>query len=167
MSVAIDMNRLPEGFVRLAASMPLHGDRDRVAAMLAEAPPWAAGRGAHRAGRGMRRFSIDLRVRLGGRSSALTTFGKAAFLDLGGPRRIATGWEVEVAWQATTAAPLFPVFSGWLTVGPEALRVDGIYAPPGGIIGRVADRMLLHLAANATAEWLLAEIDRAALGAAG
>jgi hypothetical protein len=109
----------------------------------------------------------SLRVRLGGRSSALTTFGKAAFLDLGGPRRIATGWEVEVAWQAATAAPLFPVFSGWLTVGPEALRVDGIYAPPGGIIGRVADRMLLHLAANATAEWLLAEIDRAALGAAG
>jgi hypothetical protein len=33
------------------------------------------------------------------------------------------------------------------------------------LVGRVADRMLLHVAANGTARWLLGEIDRAALAA--
>jgi hypothetical protein len=35
-----------------------------------------------------------------------------------------------------------------------------MYAPPGGAIGRLADRALLHLAASGTAKWLLHEIDR-------
>jgi hypothetical protein len=56
--------------------------------------------------------------------------------------------------------------SHWLTISDENLRIDGVYAPPGGVVGRVADRMLLHIAANGTARWLLAEIDSAALGAA-
>jgi hypothetical protein len=38
-----------------------------------------------------------------------------------------------------------------LTVGRDELRIDGLYAPPGGMLGRVADRVLLHVAANATA----------------
>ena len=84
------------------------------------------------------------------------------YLDLGRPRRTPTGWEVEIGWRASSAAPLFPVFSGWLAIGPAELRIDGLYAPPGGVVGRVADRMLLHVAANATARWLLDEIDRAA-----
>jgi hypothetical protein len=43
------------------------------------------------------------------------------------------------------------------------MRIEGLYAPPGGVVGRVADRMLLHVAANGTARWLLREIDRAAV----
>jgi hypothetical protein len=31
------------------------------------------------------------------------------------------------------------------------------------VVGRVADRVILHVAANGTARWLLAEIDRASL----
>ena len=94
----------------------------------------------------------------------LTTLRKAAYLDLGRTRRTATGWQAEIGWRASTAAPLFPVFSGWLSIGPDEMRIDGLYAPPGGALGRAADRVLLHVAANATARWVLGEIDRAAAG---
>jgi hypothetical protein len=70
---------------------------------------------------------------------------------------------VEIGWRASRAAPLFPVFSGWLSIRPGELHLEGVYAPPGGVLGRVADRMLLHVAANGTARWLLGEIDRAAI----
>jgi hypothetical protein len=162
MVAATDMRDLPEGFVRLVASVRLRSDPDRVAALLDEGGPWAAARVDHPESGEVRRFEGDLRLRVGGESAGLTTFSKAAYLDLGRPRRTPTGWEVEIGWRASSAAPLFPVFSGWLAIGPAELRIDGLYAPPGGVVGRVADRMLLHVAANATARWLLDEIDRAA-----
>ena len=162
MATATDMRDLPEGFVRLVASVRLRSDPDRVAAVLDEGGPWATERVDHPESGELRRFEVDLRLRVGGESAALTTFSKAAYLDLGRPRRTPTGWEVEIGWRASSAAPLFPVFSGWVALGPAELRVDGLYAPPGGVVGRVADRMLLHVAANATARWLLDEIDRAA-----
>ena len=96
----------------------------------------------------------------------MTTFRKAAYLDLGTPVRTDDGWELDISWRAATGAPLFPVFAGKLVVQAGTMRIEGIYAPPGGVIGRVADRVLLHVAANATARWLLAEIDRAAVGEA-
>jgi hypothetical protein len=157
-----------DGFVRLTITAPLHADPDVVATLLAgEASPWPDGTVERPTVAGLRRFAVDLRLRVGGDEAGLTTFGKAAFLDVGRPRRTPAGWEVEISWRAASAAPLFPVFSGWLVIGAEQLRIEGLYAPPGGTIGRVADRMLLHLAANATARWLLHELDRAALGAAG
>jgi hypothetical protein len=157
-----------DGFVRLAAAAPLRADPDRIAELLlGDDCPWPGGEVARPAVSDLRRFAIDLRLRLGGTDGGLTTFSKAAFLDVGRPRRTPTGWEVELSWRAAGAAPLFPVFSGWLIVDGDELRIEGLYAPPGGTIGRVADRMLLHVAANGTARWLLGELDRAALGAAG
>jgi hypothetical protein len=44
--------------------------------------------------------------------AALTTVSKAAYLDLGRSQRTATGWQAEIAWRASSAAPLFPVFAG-------------------------------------------------------
>ena len=158
---------VPEGFVHLVASTRLTSHPDRVAALLGKGgTPWAEGRVAYPEGDALRRFAVDLRLRVGGKTAALTTLGKSAYLDLGWPRRTAGGWQVEISWLASTAAPLFPVFSGWLTLGSEELRIDGFYAPPGGTVGLIADRLLLHVAANATARWVLTEIDRAALGAA-
>jgi hypothetical protein len=158
---------LPEGFVRLVASRRLSSHPDRVAALLGEGgSPWADGRVAYPEGNDLRRFAVDLRLRVGGETAALTSPGKSAYVDLGWPRHTAGGWQVEISWLASTAAPLFPVFSGWLTIGPEELRIDGLYAPPGGTVGLIADRILFHAAANATARWVLGEIDRAALGAA-
>ena len=115
----------------------------------------------------MRTFAIDLSVRLRDEPAVIGPLRKSAYLDLGRPRRTATGWAAEISWRAASAAPLFPVFSGWLTIGPDRMQIDGLYAPPGGVVGRVADRILLHVAANATARWLLAEIDRAALALPG
>ena len=157
---------LPDGFVRLAASRPLHNDAERVASLLDSGALWADRLVTGVAATGLRRYAVDLRLRVGREGPGLTTFSKAAYVDLGPTRRTAAGWEAEIGWQASTAAPLFPVFSGWLIISDDNLRIDGVYAPPGGVVGRVADRMLLHIAANGTARWLLGEIDRAVLGAA-
>ena len=163
MAAAINVRGVPDGFVRLSSSVRLHTDPDRVAALLERGGPWAEDRVDHPDIPDLRRFAVDLRLRVGGEAAALTTFSKAAYLDLGRPRQTAQGWQVEIGWRASTAAPLFPVFSGWLSIEPDELRIEGLYAPPGGLAGRVADRMLLHVAANGTARWLLDEIDRAAL----
>lgn len=110
---------------------------------------------------GMRRHQADLRLRVSDRPS-LVTFGKAAFVDLGPVHPLDAGWQVEVSWRASTLAPLFPVFSGTILARADELTLSGWYAPPGGAMGRVADRALLHLAAMGTARWLLGELDRAA-----
>ena len=149
-------------FAHVAATEPARVDPDRVAALLDADPPWEELAPVPSPGPGLRRYATDLRLPLG-RDVAPALFRKAALLDLGTPVRIADGWRLEVGWQASSAAPLFPVFSGWLRVGPAELRIEGLYAPPGGVIGRVADRMLLHVAANGTAHWLLREINAAAL----
>jgi len=102
---------------------------------------------------GMRRFLTDLVLPLDGRRLALR---KAAFVDLGPPQpRPDGGCTVEVAWRSASLAPLFPVFAGRLVVGREGIRLEGQYAPPGGALGRAADRLLLHVAANGTARWFL------------
>ena len=41
--------------------------------------------------------------------------------------------------------------------GP-GLTIEGHYAPPGGVGGRTADRMLLHTAARGTARWFLGHL---------
>jgi hypothetical protein len=115
---------------------------------------------------GMRRYQADLRLRVSDRPS-LVTFGKAAYVDLGVLEQLDEGWQIEVSWRASSLAPLFPVFSGTLVERRSELSVSGWYAPPGGAIGRVADRALLHIAAEGTARWLLGELDKAAAKAAG
>jgi len=110
----------------------------------------------------MRRSAVDLQLRVGRNDAGLATFHKAAFLDVGPVRPAGAGFEAEIAWRAATAAPLFPVFSGRVVSEPGELRIEGIYAPPGGVVGRLADRVLLHTAANATARWVLRQLDVAA-----
>ena len=152
------------GFVRLVASVPMRIDPAAVAAMLERGPDdWEL----RSSNGGVRRFAVDLRLRLGGESTGLTTFGKAAWVDLGSVRRVGGGYLVPIEWQASSAAPLFPVFAGELGIENERLSVNGLYAPPGGTVGRIADRALLHVAATGTARWLLGDIDRAAREATG
>ena len=115
---------------------------------------------------GMHRHHADLRLRVSEHPS-LVTFGKAAYVDIGPVHPLDDDWEVEVAWRASTLAPLFPVFSGAIVARGEELTLSGWYAPPGGAVGRVADRALLHIAAEGTARWLLGELDDAAARGAG
>ncbi|MDP9251324.1 MAG: hypothetical protein M3O78_08150 [Chloroflexota bacterium] len=98
---------------------------------------------------------------------SIVTFGKAAYVDLGSVRPLNNGWEVEVGWQAATLAPLFPVFSGRIVALGDELTLSGWYAPPGGGLGRLADRVLLHVAATGTARWLLGALEAAAQRGAG
>jgi len=118
---------------------------------------------------GLRRYLTDLVLPLPP-DGRLLSFRKATLLDLGpveplGPDAIV----VAVAWRSASLAPLFPVFAGRLEARPDGLTIEGRYAPPGGVVGRAADRMLLHVAARGTARWLLGHladgIDGAAPGA--
>ena len=110
---------------------------------------------------GMHRHHADLRLRVSEHPS-LVTFSKAAYVDIGPVRPLDDGWEVEVSWRASTLAPLFPVLSGTIVARGDELTLSGWYAPPGGVVGLVADRALLHIAAEGTARWLLGQLDDAA-----
>ena len=151
------------GVVRLAAAVPLHADATAVAAVLRAGPP---GWSPVFVGGEPRRFLVDLRLSLGTDRAGLVTFRKAAYVDLGVVTVVDGVFCAEISWQAAGAAPLFPVFAGELAVDAGEVSIQGLYAPPGGIVGRLADRTLLHIAATGTARWLLGELDRLALGAA-
>jgi hypothetical protein len=110
---------------------------------------------------GMHRHAADLRLRVSDHPS-LVTFRKAAYVDVGAVTPLGDGWEADIGWRASTLAPLFPVFSGTIVARDDELTLSGWYAPPGGSVGRVADRALLHIAAEGTARWLLAALDDAA-----
>jgi hypothetical protein len=114
---------------------------------------------------GMARHETDLRLRVSDHP-AIVTFRKAAYVDHGPFEATADGGRIEVGWRASTLAPLFPVFSGELRLDGREATLSGLYAPPGGVVGRVADRALLRVAATGTARWLLATLDRAARGEA-
>lgn len=89
----------------------------------------------------------------------LLSLHKAAFVDLG-PVVVRSdgGCDMEIAWRSASLAPLFPVFAGHLSARATGLTIEGHYAPPGGIVGRTADRMLLHTAARGTARWFLGHL---------
>jgi hypothetical protein len=133
-------------------------DADRVCGALAD-PAWLGQPvDAAEAPPAMRRFLTDLVLPLPP-DGRLLAFRKAAFVDLGGPERSASGGcTVEIGWRSASLAPLFPVFAGRLRIDADGLVIDGRYAPPGGALGRAADRMLLHTAANGTARWFLGHL---------
>ncbi len=108
----------------------------------------------------IRRYLTDLSLPVRDRSPSLT-FKKAAYVDLGAPRKTAAGCELEISWQSSSLAPLFPVFAGRLLVTPAEIRLEGYYAPPGGEIGAVLDRAFLNIAARGTARWLLDRVAEA------
>ena len=103
---------------------------------------------------GFRRYLTDLSLPVRDRSPLLT-FKKAAYVDIGEARATSDGCEVEIGWQSSSLAPLFPVFAGRLTVTSTAITLEGFYAPPGGEFGAVLDRAFLNIAARGTARWFL------------
>jgi hypothetical protein len=150
-----------EGFTRLVESTRLRSSASRLAeAIERDGLGWER---LDQGSDGIRRYAVDLRLRVGAEDGGFAMFRKAAFVDVGRPILGPDGWEAQIAWRASTAAPLFPVFAGTLRAHGARLSVDGLYAPPGGVVGKVADRLLLHVAANATARWLLVEVARAGI----
>ena len=100
------------------------------------------------------RFLTDLSFPIRDHAPSLT-FKKAAFVDLGALKRLDGACEIEIGWQSSSLAPLFPVFAGHLTLTATELRLEGYYAPPGGDIGAALDKAYLGIAARGTARWFL------------
>ncbi|MGD0018097.1 MAG: hypothetical protein ABSD62_02485 [Candidatus Limnocylindrales bacterium] len=103
---------------------------------------------------GTRRYLTDLSLPVRDRSPLLT-FKKAAYVDIGEARAAADGCDVDISWQSSSLAPLFPVFAGRLRVTPTEITLEGFYAPPGGEFGAALDRAFLNIAARGTARWFL------------
>jgi hypothetical protein len=162
MSVARVSQPPEDHLAPLSAAVQPRASARAIADLLVGDPPGWLPVGRDTTGR--RRYAVDLRLRLGSGTAGMTTFRKAAIVDLGEVRWQHGGVEASIGWRASTAAPLFPVFAGTVRADSRTLAIDGIYAPPGGALGRLADRALLHVAATATARWLLLELDRMALG---
>ncbi len=69
------------------------------------------------------------------------------------------------SWHAAGGPSLFPALDGDLEIGPigehqAAITLRGHYEPPGGIVGRSIDRLLLHRLAAATVRAFLSEVAR-------
>jgi hypothetical protein len=152
-----------QAVAHLEVTRPVRVDPAALRGVL-ERPSWLgrlvdppAGRGDHR------RVETDLAFSMGADGRTLT-FSKAALVDIGPLVEVADGWAADIGWQATSLAPLFPVFAGRLVAGPSRLRLVGKYAPPGGGVGLLVDRAILHHFAQRTAgsllDRLVAEIRR-------
>jgi len=112
---------------------------------------------------GTRRFESDLALSVEAGKRVLT-FRKAALIDLGPVKSTADGLAAAIAWQASSMAPLFPVFAGQIVADRAGLHLHGVYQPPGGGIGLVIDAAFMHFFARKTASWFL---DRLAERASG
>lgn len=140
---------------RLSLTRILRADPDGLGGLLDD-PSWLGHVLGATPGRpGLRRVETDLAFGLGDGSGTLA-FRKGAFVDLGRRDGAETDGGVgEVAWRAVSMAPLFPVFAGSLAVHDGGLQLDGVYAPPGGGIGLLVDRAILHRVAERTGIWFL------------
>lgn len=151
----------PPGMTRLSVRVPAAVSRRRALASL-QAPgreswlgPVIADAAAEE---GWDRHLVDLELRVSEQTPRIS-FRKAAYVDVGAVRTEPFGpIRLAISWRAASLAPLFPVFSGSLAWDQDELRLDGYYAPPGGGIGIVADRLLLNVAARGTARLLLERI---------
>jgi hypothetical protein len=150
----------PPGTARLSARVPARVTRRRALAVLTGdgRAEWLGEPVEAPAGGEEERHLLDLELRVSEATPRLT-FRKAAYVDVGPARAGHTGpIEVPISWRAAGMAPLFPVFSGTLTWANDELSLAGYYAPPGGGIGILADRLLLNVAARGTARLLLERI---------
>ena len=150
----------PAGMARLTASVPAKVTRRRALAVLGREgqASWLGEPVEPGIDEEHERHLVDLELRVSEQTPRLT-FRKAAYVDVGLARTRRVGpIEVPISWRAAGLAPLFPVFSGTLSWADNELSLEGYYAPPGGGIGIVADRLLLNVAARGTARLLLERI---------
>lgn len=157
----------PEGMTRLTVSVAAQVSRRRALALLARPgrSTWLGDVVEAGLADGERdRHLVDLELRVSEQAPRIR-FRKAAYVDVDPVS--APQFEpirMGISWRAARLAPLFPVFSGTLAWSDGELRLDGYYAPPGGGIGIIADRLLLNVAARGTARLLLERIAAAMRG---
>lgn len=93
----------------------------------------------------------ELRSRVG----PTPTLARSVSLEIGLAEIHRTGLVYPIKWTAHGAGALFPELNADLALsqmGPEmtSISLDGTYEPPLGVVGRVADRMILGRLADAT-----------------
>ena len=150
----------PNATTRLSAAASAMVGRERAAAVLgAERATWLGELVEAGVGEGDDdRYLLDLELRVSERAPKVV-FRKAAFVEAGPLADHSVGTlSLPITWRAAGMQPLFPVFAGHLRWSDGELTLDGFYAPPGGGLGIVADRLLLNVAARGTARWLLERI---------
>jgi hypothetical protein len=101
------------------------------------------------------------RVGPSGPVPGLSKLVRVQFLDLVRHERVAT---LTLRWQATgSIGGLFPVLDADITLipagdGATLLGLDGVYGPPGGVVGVGLDRAILHRVAAGTVHAFLCHI---------
>lgn len=78
-------------------------------------------------------------------------------VKLGAPRRTAGVTLLPVRWRAATESGLFPALEGQLEIAKLGLTTTQVglsasYEPPLGLVGKIADRALLHRVAEVTVQ---------------
>ena len=143
-----------ETVARLEVSRAFHGDPRRLCEALSD-PAWLGeildSPPDHP---DLVRVETDLALNLRSDRGPLV-FRKAAFVDLGVRPAMSGGCVGVVSWRAASFAPLFPVFSGELRIAGGRLQLHGVYAPPGGQLGLLFDRTIIHGFAERTGRWFL------------
>jgi hypothetical protein len=157
------------GVVRLRLTVPAQLDLRRVPVAFGEPNADWLGQRVCEEGAEPRRFACDLELSVG--PGQQLTFAKSAIVSFGTPEPIAGGWLVPIEWRSATLTALFPVFVGRLRLRADLIELEGLYAPPGGAIGLLLDRALLHFAARATGRWFvqkaIAALGGTSVGVAG
>lgn len=97
----------------------------------------------------------DLGIQAGGKEVS-----KRGELEIGRPRRLGSATHLPITWRATGVPGLFPTLEADIEVAPlgerrTQLSISGTYDPPLGLLGRVADRALLHRVAEAAVKSFL------------
>lgn len=93
----------------------------------------------------------ELRSRVG----PVEGLAKSVSLEIGVAEIHRSGLVYPIRWTAAGAGALFPELNADLALSQlgssmTSLSLDGTYEPPGGVVGRVADRIVLGRVAEAT-----------------
>jgi hypothetical protein len=108
-------------------------------------------------GHGMRLLS-ELGFELGKRRIA-----RRIDVELGAPSRLTGATLIPIRWKAASHAGFFPALEGQLEIAPigkatTQIGLSASYEPPLGVLGKIADRALMHRIAEITVKDFLDRI---------
>ena len=108
------------------------------------------------------RFGID----------TFSPVGKMAEVRVSVARRHPRGTIIDVQWQAADGSTWCPVMQADVTLSALGaawthIEFNGSYLPPGGLPGRVADRVVLHRVAEHAARLVLTRLSHSLTGVGG
>ena len=104
------------------------------------------------------RMLSELGFKLAGRR-----IGRRVELELGAPRKTEGVTLLAIRWRAADAAGLFPVLEGHfelarMGIATTQLGLSASYEPPFGLVGKIADRAMLHRVAEITVKDFVEQI---------